>query len=301
MADKVNTKRDRLVVDRDPCIWMTAGVVPYKWCDMNYDCMNCPFDKGMGRKMARESNLEGVSGTWRDVFKKLPAEKRYCRHMLSRFVTYKICTNAFMCHKCQFDQMIEDSMHVTDPSPVRNEELVEGFRYPKFYYFHRGHGYAMVEYGGRIRVGMDDFSACLVGIADRVDVPGLGERVRAGETGWAVTREGNHADMLSPMEGVVTAVNYRAVKEPALLNQSPYEQGWLYMLEPVGLKTGLKNLLYGEEVSGWVRAEVGRLRQIMSAHLGPTASAGGMPGRDLYDALREVGWDRLTGEFLLHA
>jgi len=29
------------------CLWAEAGVVPYKLCDANFDCINCPFDMVM--------------------------------------------------------------------------------------------------------------------------------------------------------------------------------------------------------------------------------------------------------------
>ena len=54
------SKGKQLVVEKRPCIWMTAGVVNFKLCDMNYDCINCRFDKGMGKKISEESHLEGV-------------------------------------------------------------------------------------------------------------------------------------------------------------------------------------------------------------------------------------------------
>ena len=66
----------QLVVEKKPCIWMNAGVVNFKLCDMNYDCINCRFDKGMGKKISEGSHLEGVGVNWRKVFNQLPPEKR---------------------------------------------------------------------------------------------------------------------------------------------------------------------------------------------------------------------------------
>jgi glycine cleavage system H lipoate-binding protein len=219
--------------------------------------------------------------------------------MLNGHVGYKVCGNAFMCHKCEFDQMIEDEIVALDPVISSGARTVDGFIYPDTYYYHRGHGYAMVDYGGRIRVGLDDFSSRLVGLVDKVEVPRVGETIHQNEIGWEVSREGNTAEMFSPVEGIVSAINYKAVKSPELLNNSPYEKGWLYMLEPRSLKNNLKDLLYGEEAFSWAHNEIGRLRSMMADELGPTASAGGSLTRDIYGALREVGWKRLVGEFLL--
>ncbi len=300
MAEKKHVERpERLTVDKPLCIWMNAGVVQFKLCNMNYDCMNCPFDKGIGRKLARESDLAEVGANWRKVFNSLPEEKRLCRHMLNGHVGYKICVNGFRCHKCEFDQMIDDEMGVLDPVVPPGTGSVEGFLYPDTYYYHRGHGYTMLDYGGRIRVGMDDFSSRLLGRPDKVEVLSVGETVRQNQIGWTVERDGHSASMFSPVDAVVGAVNYKAVKDPILLNSSPYEKGWLYLLEPIKLKENLKDLLYGDEVTAWARAESNRLRSLVGAEIGPTASAGGALTRDIYGALPELGWDRLVHEFLL--
>jgi hypothetical protein len=51
MADK-NKKTGEKKVE---CIWMDAGVIRYKLCNMNYDCENCIFDKVM-----RNDNFESI-------------------------------------------------------------------------------------------------------------------------------------------------------------------------------------------------------------------------------------------------
>ena len=44
------------------CVWMDAGVVSYKLCDMNFDCENCLFDKVM-----RNDNYENSPVRERDM------------------------------------------------------------------------------------------------------------------------------------------------------------------------------------------------------------------------------------------
>ena len=38
------------------CIWMKAGIVNFRLCDMAYDCFECKFDKGMTAVMKRQEN-----------------------------------------------------------------------------------------------------------------------------------------------------------------------------------------------------------------------------------------------------
>lgn len=45
-----------------PCVWMTAGLVAYKLCDMEYDCDNCPYDTALqgGRIVSQELHIKGA-------------------------------------------------------------------------------------------------------------------------------------------------------------------------------------------------------------------------------------------------
>ena len=46
-----------------PCIWMTAGLVSYKLCDMEFECERCPFDASIRGGRPVTDRLEGSSVT----------------------------------------------------------------------------------------------------------------------------------------------------------------------------------------------------------------------------------------------
>lgn len=67
------------------------------------------------------------------------------------------------------------------------------FRHGPSYYYHRGHTWARVEYGGQVRVGLDDFAARLFGPADSWRLPESGMGVDSGEPGAAMGRDDHSA------------------------------------------------------------------------------------------------------------
>jgi glycine cleavage system H lipoate-binding protein len=306
-SNKSNVKGLKIV--QDECIWMKAEVVDFKLCDMSYDCINCTFDKSMAKVVSqnrknRQAGLAPVTKkdrmkSWRENFSDLDARQRQCRHMLSGRVDYKICPNAFECHHCEFDQLIENEVTAMDPlSPVTLTN-VSGYSMAGGYYYHRGHSWAMIDYGARIRVGVDDFATRLFGPKKKLELPSLGERVVQNEIGWIIKRDGKQAEMLSPIEGVVTAVNHKAFEAPELVHKYPYEMGWLYMVEPAKMKKNLKDLMAGNESVDWMQDEAERLRHLVGGEYGATASAGGFPVDDIYGNLPDIAWERLVKEFLL--
>lgn len=52
---------------REPmkCIWMEAGVVDYKLCDLEFDCENCPFDRSFRNlKYIHRKDAEIIGGNY---------------------------------------------------------------------------------------------------------------------------------------------------------------------------------------------------------------------------------------------
>jgi glycine cleavage system H lipoate-binding protein len=288
------------------CIWMEAGVVSYKLCNNQYNCMSCNFDQGMARK-AKEERLK-VQETdqdkprieeWTKKFLELPASQRKCRYMLMGATSFKLCPNAFQCGDCAYDQMMQDRIPPTIPLKVGEAPLVLGFQVPDNFYYHRGHGWAHNEYAGRIRVGLDDFSTRLMGKVDELQLPRVGQKVSQGSPTLSLKRKGKVVEGLSPINGVVTHVNSDAYAHPEVVNHAPYEEGWLFLVEPLESKSNLKSLLYGEEAQNWINDEAERLLGEIHTSIGPTAFDGGLPAPDMSAALKGKKWRELVRSFLL--
>lgn len=90
------------------CIWMKMGLVSYRLCTKNYDCLTCEFDQMMQDKMTSGQMPELDAALER--FKELPGNQRLCRYALKGDVSYRLCTRAFKCATCEFGQMMEDAM-----------------------------------------------------------------------------------------------------------------------------------------------------------------------------------------------
>src|SRR5215472_13508829 len=89
-----------------------------------------------------------------------------------------------------------------------------GFSIPEGYCFHPGHTWVMKEGGENARVGIDSFAANLLGKIDHVDVVGPNRWVRQGQKLMTVRAGDQSFDMVSPIEGVVRAINKDAIEDP---------------------------------------------------------------------------------------
>ena len=90
------------------CVWMKMGMVAYRLCTRNYDCLACEFDQTMQEKMASGEAPELEEALQK--FKELPGNQRLCRYALKGDVSYRICTRLFQCVTCEFGQLMEDAL-----------------------------------------------------------------------------------------------------------------------------------------------------------------------------------------------
>ena len=90
------------------CLWSRMGVVSYRICTRNYDCLTCEFDQMMQEKMAAGEAPELDEALER--FKELPGPQRLCRYALKGDVSYRLCTRLFQCATCEFGQFMQDAL-----------------------------------------------------------------------------------------------------------------------------------------------------------------------------------------------
>ncbi len=303
-----NRKINNASENRAPCIWMQAGVVRHKFCNIDYQCEACRFDRAL-RRTARENSrsrqqgeiLQGRSGRivyWKDRLRELPAWKQPCLHHMKGRIDFRACTHDYQCGNCEFDQYFSDQYTVH--AVVRPVDVldIKGFKIPHGYYLHRGHTWVKIEEGSTARIGLDDFALRLLGPLDRVEAPLMGKEVRQDRDDILLSRSSNTARVQSPISGVVTDINPELRERGSLANQDPYTQGWVMRLHSPNLRQDIKNLMIGEQASQYLDGEIDRLYEVIEEEAGPLAADGGYLGDDIFGNLPPTSWEKLTRQFL---
>jgi len=97
--------------------------------------------------------------------------------------------------------------------------------------YSREHEWARTE-GAVVRVGITDFAQDALGDVVYVDVPEVGTEVRAGEPFGEVESTKSVSDVYAPVNGRVVERNALLGDAPQLVNQDPYGEGWMIVIEP---------------------------------------------------------------------
>lgn len=109
--------------------------------------------------------------------------------------------------------------------------MSEGTTVPDGRRYTREHEWAMVD-GEAVVVGITDFAQHELGDVVYVELPKVGSRVTASDEFGVVESVKAASDLFSPLTGEVLAVNEALVDHPELVNDSPYESGWMMRVRP---------------------------------------------------------------------
>jgi glycine cleavage system H lipoate-binding protein len=186
-------------------------------------------------------------------------------------------------------------------APARlRPEIAAGFEVPANLRYHPGHTWALAESPGLVRAGLDGFAARLIGRAERITMPLRGQWIRQGQPVFKIHRDGETAELVSPVEGMVTGVNESVQSDPALALSDPYGEGWLVTVQAPDAATSFRNLLGGAVALRWMEEAAARLRGRFPALAGAVAQDGGLAVADVTAGMPAGGsWPELTREFFL--
>ena len=307
-GEDMNLKPSQHTEKGKPCVWTKGGGGENISCELDFQCGQCQIDKDLwaaaekNRKHRRESG--GVGKPSKDVafspdrLRRLPLGKRPCIHYANGYMDYRACIYDYQCEVCEFNQYVEDDHQVHVVSNPVDVMDIRGFKMPQGYYFHKGHTWVRIEEDSQVRIGLDEFALRLLGPLDKITAPLVGSRVEQGRTDIALRRNDNRARVMSPVTGVVTAINAELRDTGSLANKDPYAKGWVMRVHTEGLRTDLKNLKIGEESGAVLSSEIDRLYNVIEAAAGPLAADGGFLADDIYGHLPQVEWERLIRLFL---
>lgn len=290
------------------CLWMQAGVVPYKLCKEKYLCPTCHYDRVL-RNVANENRIRAKHGQprsgrkgriifWKNRLKERPPHQRPCIHHLKGNIAFRICTNEYACGNCDFDQYFQDQYTVH--TVIRNVESlnIKGIEVPQGYYLHSGHMWVKIEEEGFVRVGIDDFALRMLGPLDCIQAPLTGKTVTQNQKEVKLIRNQNSAYVQSPVSGVVTDINPLLREKGRIANENPYTDGWVIRVHANDLRHDLKKLMIGKESSEFISADVDDLFEVIEEYAGPLAADGGDMADDISGNVPGLEWDILVKRFL---
>jgi glycine cleavage system H protein len=128
------------------------------------------------------------------------------------------------------------------------------------YYWHggekgQGQTWAKLEPDGRIRVGITDLAQKLAGKIRFIRIKPPGRTLTQGQ-GVATLETGKWVGPVeSPVTGTIEEINRTLRRKPRPINDDPYGEGWVAILQPSN-PDELNDLVHGDGLVAWYEKEI---------------------------------------------
>ena len=93
------------------------------------------------------------------------------------------------------------------------------------------HEWARDKGDGTVIVGISDHAQESLGDVVYVELPQLGTLISAGDEAGVVESVKAASDIYTPVSGEIVGTNEQLEEEPEIINGSPYEDGWLFIVK----------------------------------------------------------------------
>ncbi|UCG12827.1 MAG: glycine cleavage system protein H [Deltaproteobacteria bacterium] len=271
MKKRVSTRqKSETGAAQNRCIWMTAGVISFKLCALDYDCEHCDFDEVM-RSQAK-SKKERLRG----------------KRVRSR--------------------VSASSESVTAPSADSKKppfftfstgEVDEELR------LHPAHLWIRRDEGETWKLGIDKLLAYVLPAASKVELYGLNAMLLQNRLCGKVRTEAGIIPLTAPLSGRLVRANPQLGEHPELLQQDPYGEGWMATIESSQDESDLRKYYTGIGGRKFLEEEAQHLRFLLKHrgievdNIGDTLPDGGANIRYLNQILPGPVCLRLATELIM--
>lgn len=122
--------------------------------------------------------------------------------------------------------------------------------FPEELKYSKEHTWLRIE-GNRVVVGITDFAQEQLGVVAAVELADVGDQVEQEDSMGSIEARKTVAALYAPITGTVLSVNDEVLDTPSLVNDDPYDSGWLLELE-LEDQDELKQLMSADDYAEYV-------------------------------------------------
>jgi len=135
---------------------------------------------------------------------------------------------------------------------------------PQGIYFNKNHTWTHLGESGAAKVGVDDFLQHVLGDLQLSALKDPGDSIKKGELLAEIGQDGKLLKVYSPISGLVLETNAMLTENPEMINEDPYDKGWLYQIKPSNWMKETSSCLLAEKAREWSDKELSRFKDFLS-------------------------------------
>ena len=98
--------------------------------------------------------------------------------------------------------------------------------FPEELKYSKEHVWIRIEHGSAV-IGITDFAQEELGLISGVELPDDGDSIEQDDSFGSIEARKTVAELYAPFCGTVQSVNHEVIDNPGLINDDPYDSGWL--------------------------------------------------------------------------
>ena len=103
----------------------------------------------------------------------------------------------------------------------------------------KDHEWILIEDNGNVKVGFTDYAQDSLSDVVFVELPEIGDEFSKDDSMAVAESVKAASDIYAPISGKIVSINKKLEESPELVNESPYDFGWMVIMEPQGKISGL--------------------------------------------------------------
>jgi len=152
---------------------------------------------------------------------------------------------------------------------------------PQGLFFSENHTWTFLGRSGVAKVGLDDLLMHITGEVTFNNLRKQGERISKGDLMAEINQKGKILRIFSPVSGDIVDTNPVLKSNPELLNEDPYQKGWMYEIKPNNWIGDTKSYYLAGEATGWIEKELEMFKDFLAISVNKLTPAS--PGLVLQD------------------
>lgn len=159
----------------------------------------------------------------------------------------------------RIEKQLKPRVHVMGPAEP-DQEFGSEFSIPGGVLVSSGHCWVSLAEDGTAKVGLDDFARKLLGSIDSINFPNVGMSVKAGQALFSVNQSHRRARFNAPLSGKVVQINEALGKDCSTLEEMPYGDNWVCIIDGDDLDAELPNLKIGKSAVVLFQEDIDRFQ-----------------------------------------
>ncbi len=135
---------------------------------------------------------------------------------------------------------------------------------PQGLFYGKNHTWMFMERSGEAKVGLDDLLLHLTGEVKCLFSKNTGEIIHKGDLFLELIQDDKLLKIISPVSGQIMSVNTTLSQNPAIMNNDPYGNGWIYKIKPTNWSAEVQECLFAEQATQWSAKELDRVKDFLA-------------------------------------